>query len=450
MTGHEGRLVNIGVSPNGKLLVSASNYGRIQVCNAENGDPIWAVETDTNLKSTSISPNGQFVVSLSHHRDGVRIWNANDGHPFGTFPYYATSISCSPDSNELAGIYQKGLVQVWGISRRTAKPTQKWRIGAQPTGLFFSPSGRQLASTTDVNVHIIHRDGHNIATFTGHTRPVTSLAFSPDGLTLASGSLDGTIRVWDVSSIGTSGVSSEKAEQEEWAFVHWSPRGQVVMASNFGSRVWTWNTADGTSRIEDRLRSFPVAISDCGRYLASQNNGTITTRRIASNVPQSGIFSLPAPDTHCYEFFPDSTRFAVSSGREIYTWDASVVHPEVTSLLGHSANVDDLGFVPNCSRLLSRAGGEIFAWDVDTLQLVSRSGNVIPHYRKIEVNEDNWVVIMLPNGGGQRRLFRLPSSSAYQLYKASGIYSSKSWLSMRLLLECRNGNALIVDFSALP
>ena len=42
--------------------------------------------------------------------------------------------------------------------------------------------------------------GENIHTFWGHTTDVQSLAFSPDGMFLASGGFDGTILLWDVES----------------------------------------------------------------------------------------------------------------------------------------------------------------------------------------------------------------------------------------------------------
>ncbi|KAH8991452.1 hypothetical protein EDB86DRAFT_3079871 [Lactarius hatsudake] len=404
VTGHEAGLVSVNVSPNGKLLVSASNWGHIQGCNAENGDILWTVDTGTKLKSTSISPNSRLIVSLSYSRDhGVQIWNAIDGLPLITLPHGVISISFSLDSSQLATVDEEGLVRVWGTSQPTTEPIQEWSIGALPACLFFSPDGSKIATAADNNVYILRRGADDFAMLDGHTDPVTSLAFSADGMTLASGSLDGTIRVWDLSSIGSSTLGFVKDKQADWHDVSWSPGGQVVMASNFReSKAWIWNTQDETSRvIEDCL---PVAISDCGKYLAihsssrTQNTETITTRRITSDVAESISFSFSftaLPDSLRPKFFPNSTRFAAISGKEIFTWDASVAHPEVTRLVGHSEKLFDLHIVPDGSRLLSRAGEEVFAWNVDTLQLVSRTGNVIPaphHSPIIETTKDNWVV----------------------------------------------------------
>ncbi|KAH9173193.1 WD40-repeat-containing domain protein [Lactarius sanguifluus] len=451
----EGGLVGVNVSPNGKLLVSGSKSGRIQVCDAENGVLIWAVETAATLKFTSVAPNSQLIVSLSYSRNrGIRIWNANDGLPLSILPHDVISVSFSPDCNQLASIDQEGLVRVWEMSQMSTEPIQEWRIGAQPACLVFSPNGRHLTAAKSDVVYILRRDAGDVATLDGHTSRVTSLAFSANGLMLASGSLDGTIRLWDTSSIGSSRV--EKDKQEEWNSLRWSPRGRAVMASKYEKRkVWIWNTQDGTSRVlEDRPDGSLVAISDCGRYLGvrSWDPYRMTTRRIASNVAQSNTFSLNVSDRCCYEFFPNSTRFAATFQKKIFTWDASVAHPEVTtSLVGHAKEVDMLCFVPDGSLLLSRAGEEVFAWNVDTLQLVSKTGNVIPRYRtpRIDATKDDWVVMIPPDHGGrrlpERRLFRLPSE-----YLPHGFWSiSESWWSKCILIRCRNGNALIVDFSAL-
>jgi WD40 repeat protein len=89
--------------------------------------------------------------------------------------------------------------------------------------------------------------GMVLQTLTGHAKQVTSLCFSPDGKTLASGSWDYTVRVWNVST-GQELWSSEEPPVRHYS-VPFSPNGKVVATARWGGGGKLWDASNGAERL---------------------------------------------------------------------------------------------------------------------------------------------------------------------------------------------------------
>ena len=204
-------------------------------------------------------------------------------------------------------------------------------------------------------------------TLTGHTSDVLSVVFSPDGQTLASGSFDNTIRLWDVAT----GTELKKLiGHTDWVWgVGFSPDGQTLVSASVDKTVRLWDIATGThetlARHRDAVSS--VSFSPDGQTLAGGSlDNTIHLWDVTTGIHRK----MPIGHTGLVwdvSFSPDGRTLASGSADStIHLWDVTtgIQHQIFT---GHTQSVYSVSFSPDGQTLASGSADRIIRlWDVTT------------------------------------------------------------------------------------
>ena len=273
LAGHNGEVRALGLVPGGKLVASAGTDQMVRIWELATGLEVRHFEAspDGLLYALAVSPDGKLVAAGDYHDGTVFIWDLVTGkvlHRFRIGDELGPAImrlAFSPDSKRLAGGETKFNAQRFRPDReKTRSLIYLWdastgekllQIPAHPDAvesLAFSPDGATIASTGmwDKTARIWNSvkgdelfelpvgEGHGVVRFSpdgstlaiasesitlwevaskklrrklnGSASHVQTLAFSPDGRQLVSGSMDSTGLVWDVTGVPKAELTAER------------------------------------------------------------------------------------------------------------------------------------------------------------------------------------------------------------------------------------------------
>jgi serine/threonine protein kinase/sugar lactone lactonase YvrE len=242
----------------------------------------------------------------------------------------------------------------------------------------FSPDGKTLAVgdfNGDVCLWAV-ATGHVVATLTGPagSASVDSVAFSPDGTMLAAGNGDGSTYLWSVASHRVVATLADPGGSEGVNAVAFSPDSKTLATADADDSTYLWDVATGrvTATLADPSggggQMKAVAFSPDGQMLATGDNGgstylwNVATHRLAATLADpsgSGVNAVA--------FSPDSkTLAAADTNGSAYVWDAATGRLAATLTdPGAAVGVYAVAFSPDGKTL---ATGDIdnsaYLWDV--------------------------------------------------------------------------------------
>lgn len=235
--------------------------------------------------------------------------------------------------------------------------------------LAFSPDGTKVVSgskdfsvriwdtCSGAEIHVLSGHGleegiqYNYDGFPFYTGSVNSVAFSPDGTKVVSGSNDRTIRVWEVKRGLELRVLNNQAVVHSVAF---SLDGTKII-SNSSKFIKVWDVEVGLElrQLEGHTSSvYSLALSRDGTKLAS---GCSNTVRVWDFINFSELSVVTKSGASHLSFSPDGTKLVSCIRESVKIWDA-ISGSELNSLKGNIDTVHCVSFSPDGSKVISGSG----------------------------------------------------------------------------------------------
>ncbi len=253
-------------------------------------------------------------------------YNFNVKRTFGETNHQIVYASYNSDGKYIITAGSDSSIIIWNADRRTIYRTLTG-LKARPNVAIFSVDNKFALSGGKDNIvsmwDLATMPSKIVKTFEGHKGPIKSLDVSPNGKYLATGSTDGTIRIWDL--LNTNLVYELKGHNKDVNSITFSPDGKTLVSGGADGVINLWNIENGS-----RIISQPghkgwirdIAFSPNGSKLYSCGDDKLINEWQVPSLTKSGTLKGHKDWVQTIDLSPDG-KTLISGGRDklIILWD---------------------------------------------------------------------------------------------------------------------------------
>jgi ABC-type branched-subunit amino acid transport system substrate-binding protein/WD40 repeat protein len=357
LLGHTSNVESVAFSSDSKTIISSSWDGSIR---------LWDVEQNLSEEKSFQSQNTD-PISVEFSRDGQKVIISSktgaivqdlDGKLIGQFPESVEYVALSPNGQVMVDQFNQGEESHLNLLYSDGTPKKKKLLDSYDPAVDFSPDSQKIAisSSVDRAIGLLDIEGNKIGQFQKNDEnfSISSIAFSPDGQQVVSGSLNyglngsppqSSVCLWSVQADGLNKIEPCKFIRGELMKVAFSPDQKKVVIGLTDGGLYLWNLK--TKQISNRFGGdgHPItslAFSPDSKIIATgDRNNSVRLWNAIDETPIGGAFLS----------YNNPMRYIIS--------------PEFGDSSFSSANVSSIAFKPDGKSVMATyADGSLRTWKI--------------------------------------------------------------------------------------